>query len=124
MSEVTLEDVDRILTSAILQASDAQRCLWSALVDELLITGLVDHASLAAKISEFREHCSHRGGLFDSITCTAMRNLTEREFPNLEEAPEWVREMVAGKLVAKRPGVDGDADAVAVVRDGKFEKRK
>lgn len=107
---LTPEDVDRILTSAILQSADAQRLLWSALVDELLKANVIDHADLSVKISQLRDETTvNKGAVFDAITCAAMKDLTLREYPTLEDAPEWVRQMVRGEIVARKaePGSPG-----------------
>lgn len=96
--------------AAAFQLAEAQGCLWYALVDELLCRGAVDHAELAAKISQVRTQAVHKGEIFDAITCDAMRELAQREFANLEDAPEWVRKMCSGELIVKageHPGRDG-----------------
>lgn len=107
----------------MLEISAAQSTLWHSLVNVLLASKTIDHADLAVKISELSQQVpeSQRGGSFKHITCGAMRFLTEVEYPDIEKAPEWIKKMIRGELVAIKGEAHPGADWI--VRDGKVIKQ-
>lgn len=101
---------------ALFQAVDAHRVLWASLVDELIARGLIDHAELAAKISQFiNTEGNRRGPVFEAITQSAMRDLALIEYPSLEDAPEWVQKMCRGEIAVRHHRTIAEAGDGAVI---------